>query len=296
MKVISQDLKLDSERRTKIRRRKTMPDERDPTTVMPAQDLKIGDTLVRLSGQGFPLVFVHGFTTTSEFWREQADEFAKSYRVIRINLPGHGASPAPTARSYRIEDFVQDVERVFRELSVDTAVLIGLSMGGIIAQQFAIKYPHLVKALVLVDTTAHGTGADGTADAFLAAVDKRGAEKAIQHLSDISFGSSAGPALVEWARQEVIQTPEFVARAAIRSISDADTRNSLSRIKQPTLVIAGEEDVVTPTGESEILAKGIGNSTLSIIPKAGHFSMLEKPGVFNGILRGFLDEQSLGSS
>ncbi len=273
-----------------------MPEERDPAAVIPAQDVMIGDTFVRISGQGFPLVFVHGFTTTSEFWKEQTEEFAKSYRVIRINLPGHGRSPAPTARSYRIEDFVEDVGRVFQALSVDTAVLIGLSMGGIIAQEFAIKYPRLVKALVLVDTTAHGTGADATADAFLAAVGKRGAEKAVQDLSDISFGSSASPALVGWARQQVIQTPEFVARAAIRSISDSDTRNSLSEIKQPTLVIAGEEDLVTPTGESEILAKGISNSTLSIIPKAGHFSMLERPRAFNRILRDFLDELSLRSS
>jgi pimeloyl-ACP methyl ester carboxylesterase len=64
------------------------------TTVMPTRDVTIGDTFVRISGQGFPLVFVHGFTTTSEFWREQAEEFSKAYRVIRINLPGHGASPA----------------------------------------------------------------------------------------------------------------------------------------------------------------------------------------------------------
>jgi NAD(P)-dependent dehydrogenase (short-subunit alcohol dehydrogenase family) len=62
------------------------------TTVMPTRDVTIGDTFVRISGQGFPLVFVHGFTTTSEFWREQAEEFSKAYRVIRINLPGHRAS------------------------------------------------------------------------------------------------------------------------------------------------------------------------------------------------------------
>jgi 3-oxoadipate enol-lactonase len=82
------------------------------TTVMPTRDVTIGDTFVRISGQGFPLVFVHGFTTTSEFWREQAEEFSKAYRVIRINLPGHGASPAPRSRSYCLEDFVEDVAGV----------------------------------------------------------------------------------------------------------------------------------------------------------------------------------------
>ena len=99
------------------------------TTMMPTRDVTIGDTFVRISGQGFPLVFVHGFTTTSEFWREQAEEFSKAYRVLRINLPGHGASPAPTSRSYCLEDFVEDVNRVFRELSIEKAVLIGLCVG-----------------------------------------------------------------------------------------------------------------------------------------------------------------------
>jgi pimeloyl-ACP methyl ester carboxylesterase len=171
------------------------------TAAVPTEDGAIGDTFVRISGQGFPLVFVHGFTTTSEFWKEQVQEFSKSYRIVRINLPGHGASPAPASRGYRIEDFVEDVARVFQELSVDRAVLIGLSMG----------------------------------------------------------------------------SPEFVARAAIRSISKADTRDSLVQIKVPALVIAGDEDRVTPPRESEILAKGISNSTLSMTPGAGHFSMLERP-------------------
>jgi pimeloyl-ACP methyl ester carboxylesterase len=130
-------------------------------------------------------------------------------------------------------------------------LVISNMAAGIRAQEIEVKYPHLVKALVLVDTTAHGTGKDATADAFLAVVDKRGAEKAIQNLSDLSFGSSAPPALLEWARREAIQSPEFVARAAIRSISDADTRNSLSQIEAPTLVICGDEDPVTPPHESE---------------------------------------------
>src|SRR5438270_13007147 len=150
------------------------------TTVMAARDVTIGDTFVRISGQGLPLVFLHGFTTTGEFWKEQVEEFSKAYRVIRIDLPGHGVSPAPTSRSYRIEDFIEDVARVFRELSIEEAVLIGLSMGGIVAQKFALNYQHLVGALVLVDTTAHGIGPDATADAFLAIAEKLGIKKAIQ--------------------------------------------------------------------------------------------------------------------
>jgi pimeloyl-ACP methyl ester carboxylesterase len=169
-------------------------------------------------------------------------------------------------------------------------------MGGIVAQKFALRYRHLVRALVLVDTTSHGIGPDATANAFLAVADKRGLKKAVQRLWDISFSPPASPALLEWARREVIQTPEFVARAAVRSLNDADTRGSLSQIKVPALVIAGEEDRVTPLQESEILAKGISDSTLSLIPGAGHFSMLENPAAFNRILRRFLDGLPHGAS
>ena len=147
-----------------------------------------------------------------------------------------------------------------------------------------------------MDTTSHGIGPDATPDAFLAMADKRGLKKAVQDLSDISFSSSASPALLEWARREVIQTPEFVARAAVRSLNDADTRGSLSQINVPTLVIAGEEDRVTPPQESEILAKGISDSTLSLIPDAGHFSTLDNPVAFNRILGRFLDGLPRGAS
>lgn len=257
----------------------------------PTRDVMIGDSFVRVSGEGFPLVFVHGFTTTSEFWKEQAKAFSGTFRVTRINLPGHGGSPSRPSRSYRIEDFVEDVARVFHELRIGNAILIGLSMGGIVAQQFAVKYPDLVKALVLVDTTAHGVGVDGTADRFLAAVDRFGIEKASQRLSDLSFGPAATPALIEWARREVVQTPEFVARMAIRSINDADTRRCLAQINVRTLVVVGEEDRITPPRESEALAEGISNSVLSIIPAAGHFSMIEQPAAFNRILREFIEEE-----
>lgn len=95
--------------------------------------MNIGDTVVRVSGTGTPLVFVHGFTTTSEFWREQVEPFSSNHRVIRINLPGHGVSPRPEGRAYTIEAFADDVLKVYETLEIKDAVLIGLSMGGAIA-------------------------------------------------------------------------------------------------------------------------------------------------------------------
>jgi 3-oxoadipate enol-lactonase len=117
-----------------------------------------------------------------------------------------------------------------------------------------------------------------------------GIQKAVQKLSDDSFSPGAPQALLEWARQQVIQSPEFVARAAIKSLGATDITASLGRITMPTLVVVGDMDVVTPPEESRTLNEGIPNSKLVVLEKTGHFSMLEQPAAFNRALRAFLDE------
>jgi pimeloyl-ACP methyl ester carboxylesterase len=256
--------------------------------------IPVGDMKVRVSGTGFPLILVHGFTTTSEFWREQVEEFSGSYQLIRPNLPGHGISPSPTARNYGIDAFVEDLEGIFQHLSLSRAALVGLSMGGVVAQKFAVKNPQLLQSLVLVDTTANGLGQDVRVENVLAAIDNLGIATASQNVVAHSFGPSAPRTLIEWAKREVIQTPEFVARAAIASLNETDTRASLSRITTPTMVIVGSEDIILPPAESRTLSDGISNSTLIVIEKAGHFPMLEQPREFNRTVRGFLDGAAPG--
>jgi 3-oxoadipate enol-lactonase len=218
------------------------------------------------------------------------DELSRSYQVIRPNLPGHGISPAPANRPYTVEAFGGDLEGLFRHFPLRRAVLLGFSMGGVIAQHFALRNPQLLKALVLADTTSHEIGLNGRPETVLANIGAVGIQKALQKLSDASFSPGAPQALLEWARQQVIQTPEFVARAAITSLGATDTTASLGRITMPTLVMVGDMDAVTPPQESRTLNEGIPNSKLVVIEKAGHFSMLEQPAAFNRALRAFLDE------
>lgn len=248
----------------------------------------IDGMVVHTSGSGPALVFVHGFTTTSEFWREQLDKFANDFRVIRINLPGHGASPSPQDRPYTIEAFTKDVLAVFDRLVISKAVLVGLSMGGTIAQQFALAHPDRLEALVLVGATAHGLGADVDADNVHKAIDELGVVGASQRVIERSFSPVTPRQLVEFAKTEVAQTPEFVARRAITSLNESDCRNELHRIQTPTLVVVGEDDIITPPGESKVLADGIVGSSLEVIPQAGHFPMLEQAGAFNRVLIAFL--------
>ncbi|MEZ0059477.1 3-oxoadipate enol-lactonase [Bradyrhizobium elkanii] len=253
----------------------------------------IGDTVVQVSGAGMPLVFVHGFTTTAEFWREQVEAFSARHQMVRINLPGHGRSPRPEDRSYTIDAFVEDVLKVYRALAIESAVLVGLSMGGTVAQNFALAYPERVRALVLVGATPHGLGADVNVDNVLKAIDDLGVVAASQKVIERSFASVASPALVDFAKTEVAQTPAFVARQAITSLNASDTRAKLGGIGVPTLVVVGEDDIITPPSESQALANGIPNSQLHSVRWAGHFPMLEQPEAFNRLLDDFLARQGL---
>jgi pimeloyl-ACP methyl ester carboxylesterase len=205
-------------------------------------------------------------------------------------LPGHGVSPHPDGRDYSIQAFVDDLLEVYRGLEIDDAVLVGLSMGGTVAQSFALSHPDRVRALVLVGATPHGLGEDVNVDNVLEAIDEVGVVAASQNVIERSFGQSASADLVAFARQEVAQTPEFVARQAIVSLNASDSRHRLVEIQAPTLVVVGDQDVITPPAESSVLAKGIPDSRLEVVKDAGHFPMLEQPAAFNRALDLFLAE------
>jgi pimeloyl-ACP methyl ester carboxylesterase len=244
---------------------------------------------VEVAGKGPALVCCHGFTTTSGFWREQVAEFSRTHTLYLVNLPGHGISPRPRNRQYSIAAFAQDIEALFRHREIDIATLVGLSMGGTIAQRFALAHPELLSGLVLVGATPHGLGEHVRIDNVLGAIEQYGVGKASQNVIEHSFASGAPRDLVEFAKQEVLQTPDFVAREAIVSLNEADSREELGRIAVPTLVVCGDEDRITPLSESEKLANGIPHAELAVIRGAGHFPMLEKPQEFNSTLRQFLD-------
>lgn len=248
----------------------------------------INGTRVLDSGSGFPMVFVHGFTTTAEFWRHQAAEFSSSYRIVRIELRGHGRADRQPGESYTIDAYAADVTRVISELKLSRFLLIGLSMGGTIAQAVALDKPAGLSGLVLVGGTAHGLGPDVHAERVIAQIQRVGMEQSAQDVIDASFSASASPELVAWARSEVIQTPAFVATEAIRSLNDADHRDALDQLDVPTLVVVGEEDDITPVKESELLARLIPGAELAVIANAAHFPMLEQPAAFNDVFLQFV--------
>lgn len=145
---------------------------------------------------------------------------------------------------------------------------------------------------MLVDTTPHGLGEDVNVDNVLNAIEELGVVTASQNVIDRSFGSTTSAELLAFAKAEVAQTPAFVARQAIASLNATDSRARLGEIHVPTLILVGNEDIITPPCESEVLVKGIPNSRLEVIADAGHFPMLEQPQAFNRVLTEFLAQQT----
>lgn len=246
---------------------------------------------VAIEGSGPDLVLVHGYTTTSEFWAQEAHRLSEKFRVVRFDLLGHGKSPAPLDAEYTIEAFASDVETLIGELHLENPVLAGLSMGGAIALQVALANPGLVSKLVLVSTTAAGVGPDVQAETVLRKISDVGVQEASSEVIRKSFGSTAPPELVSWAEQQVSQTPEHVAREAIQALGTFNVEDRLSSLRVDTLIVVGSEDIITPPECSQRLHDGILGSKLGMLPGIGHFPMLEDPDLFHEVLATFVEDR-----
>lgn len=248
------------------------------------------DLDVSVDGEGNPVVLVHGYTTTSNFWWHQVPDLAKYYRTVRFDLRGHGNSGKPPDIAYDIAAFATDLRNVLDSLDIERAAIFGLSMGGAVVMQFAHDCPERVAALGLISTTAHGLGKHVRSDHVLARIREIGAAEASMEVIAHSFSRSTDPAIVEWAKSEVIKTPGYVAEPAIQALDDFDIRDGLGRFDFPTLIVVGSEDQITPLEYSRFLHKAIAHSELHVVPRAAHFPMLETPFVFNKIALDFLED------
>ncbi|HEY93402.1 MAG TPA: alpha/beta fold hydrolase [Dehalococcoidia bacterium] len=229
-------------------------------------------------GQGKPLVLIPGIGSDSSNFAQVIPIFSQYYQVIAIDNRGAGKSDKPDY-PYTIEMMADDLSGLLDELGIDKANVFGLSMGGGIAQEFALKYPEKVISLILGCTACGGSHAislEGTATTL----DSIGAntsltpeervksvmsllytqdfmEKNPDLIKEIALQAKNPPDPTGWARQQ-------------EAISSADTYDRLPNITMPTLVIVGEEDKMIHPDNSRLLASRIPDSELAIIKNAGH--------------------------
>lgn len=252
-------------------------------------------------GSGPLVVFLHGIGGNRTNWEGQLDYFGKRFCAVSWDARGYGASDDPP-QTLKFSDFADDLVRLLDALKAQRAHLVGLSMGGMIIQDFYGRYPERVATLSLVDTSSGfgGVPEEVRRDFLARRLDplERGLTPAdiAPNVVEVLVAKSAPAAVREQLRASLAALRKEPYKQALHAIITTDFRPVLPRITVPTLVIVGEEDQVTPPSASEFLVKNITGASLVKIPGAGHLTNIEKPEVFNSALETFLNQHAQRAS
>ena len=259
---------------------------------MPQIEINSLNINYELDGQGPPAVFINGLTMTLAGWAYQIGPFSERYKMLRYDCRGQGGSDKP-GEPYSQEMHAEDLGALMSRLGIEKAHIIGLSNGGMIAQHFALSYPERTGALVLVDTCSHvGKLLELTVQSWIRATEAGGNDLRY----DVFLPQIFSESFIEKNEEQIrsmkefsatINQPEAVVNLAKASIRH-DVRKQISKIKNPTLIVVGEEDILIPPGYSKILNDEIESSELVIIKDCGHVAPIEKPAEFNEIVLDFL--------
>jgi len=242
-------------------------------------------------GRGEAVLLVRAIGCDHRMWDGLGEALSTRFRVIRMDVRGHGRS-AVTEGPYSLDQLADDARGVLDSLEIDKAHWVGLSMGGMIGQAFALRHPSRLRKLVLANTTStYGTQGPEMWAARVKAVSEGGMaaikELAMQRYFTDEFRASDAD-VVDRIGQGFLATDPEGYIACCHAIAKLDFAGDLHRIKAPTLVIAGEKDVGTPVAMSESLANAIPGAKLVVIRGAAHLSALENPEEFNRVVEEFL--------
>ena len=246
-------------------------------------------------GTGLPIVFLHAFPLNRTMWWGQEHALSSQFRIITIDLRGHGESDAPLWR-YTLEQSADDVRVLLDHLSIRQAVFVGLSMGGYILFAFYRKYADRVNGLILADTRAQADTAEGKDGRFLMA--QTAYKEGPSAIADLMIPKLLSPMSIQTKLDLVQHVRAMIQGNQISGIAGdlmamADRPDSvtlLSQITCPTQIIVGDLDQATPPSDAELLANRISNARLAIIPQAAHLANLEQPETFNRIVASFASE------
>jgi pimeloyl-ACP methyl ester carboxylesterase len=247
-------------------------------------------------GPGPAVVLLHGFPLSRAMWEPQVSGVGSIYRIIAPDLRGHGDSPAPEG-VYTMDEMADDVLELLRTLHLDEPVVLGgLSMGGYVALSMVARYPDRIRALMLMDTRAGADTPDAAqkreemAQAVIAAGNSGPVVEAMTPRLFAAQTLKDHPERVEPLRTVMEQNTARGIAGALRGMAiRPDRRGELAAIRVPTLVLVGEEDVLTPPSEAQALADAIAGARLEVVPEAGHLAPYENFAVANAVILRFLE-------
>jgi 3-oxoadipate enol-lactonase len=247
-----------------------------------------------VTGSGPPVVLLHPFPANHELWFPVAQMLALRHRLIMPDLRGHGESSLGSGHA-TMQKHASDIARVMDDAGVDRAPLIGVSIGGYAIFEFWGRFRDRVTALVLCNTKAQADTPEARANRLQIADDvlQRGTEPFFEGMVQKLLGEttrSSRPDLVEGALRMMRKMSAEDVAAVQRGMADRpDSVSTLKTISVPTLIITGDEDILTGVPEAELMKQNIPGSKLKVVAKAGHYSPWEQPEEVGRLLRQFLD-------
>jgi 3-oxoadipate enol-lactonase len=238
----------------------------------------------RIDGDGEQVVVMSGsIGSTTEMWEPQLGGLTPAYRVVRIDHPGHGGSPLLDTRA--IGDVAREVVAALEGLGIERFSFCGLSLGGAVGMQLALKSPERVERLILVATAARIETPE-----FWEERANTVRSRGLEPIADVSMERWFTPSFrdVRRYRQMLLSNrPEGYARCC-EALRDWDVRGELGAIGAPTLAVAGGEDPATPPSDLEAIVAEIPGARAVTIPAARHLVNVERAAAFNDALLSFL--------
>lgn len=238
------------------------------------------------------IMLSHALGCDLTMWDRLATHLAAQYNVVAYDHRGHGTSDAP-ANLYTMAELANDASRLIKELDCGPVIWVGLSMGGMVGQELAIRYPELVHSLVIANSTS--AYPDNVREVWQQRIDKvqaQGIEVIADAVMERYFHEEfrrERPATVATFRRRLVSTDAEGYVGSCNAVGTVDTTSRLPEIKVPVLVIAGELDQGAPVSMSETIVKAIPGAELVVLTNASHLAVTEQPRAFADAVQAFLN-------
>jgi 3-oxoadipate enol-lactonase len=253
-----------------------------------------------LSGQGDPLVLIHGFSDNLAMWFNQVPAFSGRYKVLTYDVRGHGKTETREAR-FSMEIFADDLRALLEALGIEKAFLLGYSMGGRIGLRFALEHPEMTAGLVFANSGVLGSDVELTAEQIAEMVERRKQMVELFETGDIeaiadgmaerSFSPGMrdrDPVTFEKYKGIKLQNDPRHYLAIMQAMVEAVTNPpDLTQLDCPALIIAGEQDAFMTVDEARSMERALRDVTVTILP-TGHAAAIEAPREFNRAVLDFV--------
>jgi len=251
-----------------------------------------------VTGVGPPLVMLHCWTGSKNFYFNQVAKFAQNYKCISLDFPGHGESGESASNDYSVECLGEMTVELLKQLGVKKAVFAGHSLGGMVALYLGLHYPDMVEGLILLDTTSHLSGfvpqrLEALAAVVLGSIGAVLWDTGFKATKAVVAGTAAthplagpGPRIIS-----AKVCSEGTNSAMTRTLNRARNFNVTARLGEigaPALIVVGNADLLADLRHANRMAKGLPNSMLLVVRGAGHMALFEKPEIVNNAMEDFL--------